>query len=90
MKKLLVLSILLLGTIPVYATAVEEGATPDATVQNTKGFCGINYNRQDLEEPGRQVIVNDHSAFNININIFKKGALLKGKTTSVEPAIEEK
>lgn len=77
MKKLIIASILILGTIPVYATENIETTSPDSTIRNTKGFAGVNYNRQDLEQAGRQVIVNDHSAFNININIYKKGALFK-------------
>lgn len=80
MKKLIILGMLIFGFSQIaFATAVEEGVNPDNTIQNTKGFAGINYNRQDLEQPGRQVIVNDHSAFNININIFKKGALFKNE-----------
>ena len=80
MKKLIILGMLIFGFSQIaFATAVEEGVNPDSTIQNTKGFAGINYNRQDLEQPGRQVIVNDHSAFNININIFKKGTLFKNE-----------
>ena len=80
MKKVIILTMLIFGFSQIaFATAVEEGANPDSIIQNTKGFAGINYNRQDLEQPGRQVIVNDHSAFNININIFKKGALFKNE-----------
>lgn len=85
MKKLAILSLLAISLYGVsYASeteaAVEETTSQEIPVQQTqnkKGFAGINYNRQDIEEPGRQVIVNDHSAFNININIFKKGALFK-------------
>lgn len=87
MKKLAMLSLLAISLCGVsYASetevAVEETTSQEIPVQQTqnkKGFAGINYNRQDIEEPGRQVIVNDHSAFNININIFKKGALFKDK-----------
>ena len=68
MKKLIILGMLIFGFSQIaFATAVEEGVNPDSTIQNTKGFAG------------RQVIVNDHSAFNININIFKKGALFKNE-----------
>lgn len=86
MKKLIGLIICSILLAPVaFATAVEEGVnTPEQTTQNTKGFAGINYNRQDIEEPGRQVIINDHSAFNININIFKKGALFKKDEKTAE------
>ena len=72
MKKLLVALMLL--AIPVMA---EEVVTPDQDIENTKSYTGINYNRQDSEQVGTQKIVNDHSWFNININIIKKGALFK-------------
>ena len=72
MKKLLVA--LMLFAIPVMA---EEVVTPDQDIENTKSYTGINYNRQDSEQVGTQKIVNDHSWFNININIIKKGALFK-------------
>ena len=71
MKRLLVLCMLM--AIPVMA----EEVTPNQEVQNTKSYTGINYNRQDSEQTGTQKIVNDHSWFNININIIKKGALFK-------------
>ena len=73
MKKLLVLVVLMCG-IPVIAAEV-----PNQEVQNTKSYTGINYNRQDSEQVGTQKIVNDHSWFNININIIKKGVLFKDK-----------
>ena len=63
--------------------AVPE-STPDQNIENTKAYTGINYNRQDSEKVGVQKIVNDHSWFNININIIKKGALFKGKNVVVE------
>ena len=70
MKKLtLLLMILLMSNI---AFASEQ---PKQTIENHKGFVGINYDRQDSEQTGTQKIVNDHSAFNINIQIIKKGAL---------------
>ena len=71
MRKLLVVFCLL--ALPVMA----EEVTPNQEVQNTKSYTGINYNRQDSEQTGTQKIVNDHSWFNININIIKKGALFK-------------
>lgn len=80
MKKLLVLAVLMCG-IPVIAAEV-----PNQEVQNTKSYTGINYNRQDSEQVGTQKIVNDHSWFNININIIKKGALFKDKDKEVENA----
>ena len=61
----------------------EEVAIPNQEIDNTKGYTGINYNRQDSEEVGIQKIVNDHSWFNVNINIIKKGALFKGKNVVV-------
>ncbi len=48
---------------------------PKQNIENSKGFASINYDRQDSEQTGIQKIVNDHSAFNINIQIIKKGAL---------------
>lgn len=68
-----VLLVLCLLALPVMA----EEVTPNQEVQNTKSYTGINYNRQDSEQTGTQKIVNDHSWFNININIIKKGALFK-------------
>ena len=70
MKKLtLLLMILLMSNV---AFASEQ---PKQTIENHKGFAGINYDRQDSEQTGMQKIINDHSAFNINIQIIKKGAL---------------
>ena len=71
MKKIvIILSLILLCC----ETAFAENE-PKQIVQNTKGFLGINYDRQDSEQVGVQKIVNDHSFFNINIQIIKKGAL---------------
>ena len=78
MKNLLV--VLMLMAIPVMA----EEVTPNQEIDNTKSYTGINYNRQDSEQTGIQKIVNDHSWFNINIQIIKKGALFKGKDIVVE------
>ena len=78
MKNLLVA--LMLMAIPVMA----EEVTPNQEIDNTKSYTGINYNRQDSEQTGVQKIVNDHSWFNINIQIIKKGALFKGKDIVVE------
>ena len=78
MKNLLV--VLMLMTIPVMA----EEVTPNQEIGNTKSYTGINYNRQDSEQTGIQKIINDHSWFNINIQIIKKGALFKGKDIVVE------
>ena len=61
----------------------EEVVTPNQEVNNTKSYTGINYNRQDSEQVGQQKIVNDHSWFNINVNIIKKGALFKGNDVVV-------
>ena len=79
MKKVLVTLMLL--TIP--AMAEEAVVVPNQDIENTKSYTGINYNRQDSEQVGVQKIVNDHSWFNINIQIIKKGALFKGKDVVV-------
>lgn len=73
MKRLLAALVLL--SLPVMAETVN----PNQEIDNTKSYTGINYNRQDSEQVGIQKIVNDHSWFNINIQIIKKGALFKGK-----------
>ena len=78
MKKLLALSLLL--AIPVMA---EEVVTPNQEIGNTKSYTGINYNRQDSEQTGIQKITNDHSWFNINVQIIKKGALFQKKEKEV-------
>ena len=77
MKKLL--AVLVLLSLPVMAETVN----PNQEIDNTKSYTGINYNRQDSEQVGTQKIVNDHSWFNINIQIIKKGALFKGKDVVV-------
>ena len=77
MKKLLIGFMLL--AIPVMA----EEIIPNQGIENTKSYTGINYNRQDSDQTGIQKIVNDHSWFNINVNIIKKGALFKGKDVVV-------
>ena len=73
MKKAFV--ILALLALP--ALAEEVVTSPDQDIENTKSYTGINYNRQDSEQVGTQKIVNDHSWYNINIQIIKKGALFK-------------
>lgn len=78
MKKLLLVLVLL--SIP---AAIAEEVTPNQEISSTKSYTGINYNRQDSEQVGTQKIVNDHSWFNINIQIIKKGALFKGKDVVV-------
>ena len=77
MKKLL--AVLMLLSLPVMAETVN----PNQEIDNTKSYTGINYNRQDSEQVGTQKIVNDHSWFNVNIQIIKKGALFKGKDVVV-------
>lgn len=62
--------------LPVLADESPAGI-PEQNIENTKGFVGINYDRQDLKQVGKQKIVNDHSFFNINIQIIKEGALFK-------------
>ena len=79
MKKLLLTLMLL--SLPMIVKA--ETVVPDQEIGNTKSYTGINYNRQDSEQVGKQKIVNDHSWFNINIQIIKKGALFKGKDVVV-------
>ena len=76
MKKVLAVALLSVLAIPVLA---EETVIPNQEIDNTKSYTGINYNRQDSEQVGQQKIVNNHSWFNININIIKKGALFKSK-----------
>lgn len=85
MKKLLVsLVTVAVLTTPVLAKGANaNNATPDQAIENTKSYTGINYNRQDSEQVGTQKIVNDHSWFNVNIQIIKKGALFKGKDVVV-------
>lgn len=80
MKK--VLTVALLSTLVLPALA-EETVIPNQEIDNTKSYTGINYNRQDSEQTGVQKIVNDHSWFNINVNIIKKGALFKSKDVVV-------
>jgi len=78
MKKLLVLALLCLPL-----GVMAEEVTPNQEIGNTKSYTGINYNRQDSEQTGTQKIVNDHSWFNINIQIIKKGALFQKKDKEV-------
>ena len=78
MKKLFV--VLMLLAIP----AMAEEVTPNQEIDNTKSYTGINYNRQDSDKTGVQKIVNDHSWFNINVQIIKKGALFTDKKTKGE------
>ena len=80
MKKLLAIVLFTLLALPVLAAKENKDAIiPDQEIGNTKSYTGINYNRQDSEQTGYQRIVNDHSWFNINVQIIKKGALFKGK-----------
>ena len=84
MKKLLVVSLFMLLALPVMAAKENKDAIiPDQEIGNTKSYTGINYNRQDSEQTGYQKIVNDHSWFNINVQIIKKGALFKSKNIVV-------
>lgn len=61
------------------APVLANETIPKQEIQNTKGFATINYDRQDSPKTGEQRIINDHSAFNINIIIVKKGALFNQK-----------
>lgn len=84
MKKLLVIA-LMCAAIPAFAETLTEAVveetvvevTPDQQVENTKSYTGVNYNRQDSKKTGKQRISNDHSWFNVNINIIKEGALFQ-------------
>ena len=77
MRKLFLVLLVAILTLP--AIAEEETVTPNQEIESTKAYTSINYNRQDSDKTGTQKIVNDHSWFNINIQIIKKGALFKGK-----------
>ena len=77
MKKITALT--LLSALLVLPVMAEETVVPNQEIDNTKSYTGINYNRQDSEQVGAQKIVNDHSWFNINIQIIKKGALFQKK-----------
>ncbi len=81
LRKILSTYFLTFALVPVLA--IE----PVQTIENTKGFAGINYDRQDSEKTGTQKIVNDHSSFNINIQIIKKGALFNDKKEVKEDKI---
>ena len=73
MKKLLtLLFIQQMALVPVLA---DEIVTPEQEIQNTKGFASINYDRQDNDKEAKQRIINEKSAFNINVLIIKEGAL---------------
>ena len=80
MRKLFLALVLVTIAVPVMA---EETVTPNQEIESTKAYTSINYNRQDSDKTGTQKIVNDHSWFNINIQIIKKGALFKGKDVVV-------
>lgn len=71
---------ILLALLFFYGQAVladEVINLPIQEIENSKGFLGVNYDRQDSKQVGKQKIVNDHSFFNINIQIIKEGALFK-------------
>ena len=80
------LLVLCLLALPVMA----EEITPNQEIANTKSYTGINYNRQDSEQTGIQKIVNDHSWFNINVQIIKKGALFQKQDKDIVVGKEEK
>lgn len=80
MRKLFLALLVVILTLPAIA---EETVTPNQEIESTKAYTSINYNRQDSDKTGTQKIVNDHSWFNINIQIIKKGALFKGKDVVV-------
>lgn len=80
MRKLFLALLAAVLTLPAIA---EEVVTPNQEIESTKAYTSINYNRQDSDKTGTQKIVNDHSWFNINVQIIKKGALFKGKDVVV-------
>ena len=82
-EALLVLSLLALPVMAEEATVV-----PTQDIQNTKSYTGVNYNRQDSKQVGAQKIVNDHSWFNVNVQIIKKGALFKGKDKDTKDIVK--
>lgn len=84
MKKILSLAVLMLLCYPVFADEEVIDEQPIQEIENTKAYTGISYNRQDSEKVGRQKIVNDHSWFNINIQIIKKGALFSDNREEVK------
>lgn len=81
MRKLFLALLVTLLTLPAIA---EEAVTPNQEIESTKAYTSINYNRQDSDKTGTQKIVNDHSWFNINIQIIKKGALFNNKKEDKE------
>ena len=87
MKRTLSL-LLTLTTLCIVGEALAE-TVPKQDLNNTKGFAGLNYNRQDSKQVGAQRIVNDHSAFNINIQIIKQGALFQSSPASQDDAYTE-
>lgn len=86
MKRTLLLLVLVMVLCVASKAYAEE--IPSQEISNSKGFAGINYDRQDSKQTGRQKIVNDHSAFNINIQIIKEGALLQ-KVEKTDGGVDE-
>lgn len=81
MKKLLtLLFIQQMALVPVIASDV----TPKQEIKNSKGFASINYDRQDNDKEAKQRIINNHSAFNINIILCKKEKISNSKTVDQE------
>ena len=89
MRKLALVLLLASVSLSLPVMAKETTVIPDQGIENTKSYTGINYNRQDSEQVGTQKIVNDHSWFNININMVKKGALFKKDEKEVIVGTEE-
>ena len=81
------LALLLTLTMLCIVGEVFAEQAPSQDLNNTKGFAGLNYNRQDSKQVGTQRIVNDHSAFNINIQIIKQGALFQRNPASQDDAL---
>ena len=88
MKKLL--AVTLLSAVLALPVLAEEVKSPDQKIVNTKSYTGFNYDRQDSEKVGTQRIVNDHSWFNINIQIVKKGVMFRKGDVVVGKETEKK
>ncbi len=84
MKNLIIATAIILCGTSVLADEITN--TVNQEIVNTKGFLGVNYDRQDIDGLAVQKITNDHSFFNINIQIIKKGALFNKTDNNVDKA----
>ena len=82
MKKLIITTAIILCGTGVLADEITNVVNQE--IINTKGFLGVNYDRQDADSLAVQKITNDHSFFNINIQIIKKGALFNKSDNNVD------